>query len=389
MSSFKNYVPSFNATVIDRLDRAGAVLLGKLKTTEGALFTYHKQVVPPRNPWNRDYWPGVSSGGSAVATAAGLCFGSLGTDTGGSIRFPSACCGLTGLKPTWGRVSRHGLFTLANSLDHIGPIARSARDAADLLTAIAGADDSDPTALKSNVPDFAAQIRQNVRGLRIGVDHAFNTADVGKEVIHALERAQNEFTNLGAKICTVTIPTMESVIRAFLVICGIEGAFAHKKTYSSHASEYGPELAALIESGRKTTALQIAESLEERLQFSGRLSSVFEEVDLLLMPTMSVTVPRLDSIDFEQMTIELFTNGGAVHSRAPLYSTLLRFTAPFNFSGNPAINFPAGFSASGLPIGLQLVGRHLSKGQLCQAVHAFQQATDWHVQHPDFGLSDR
>jgi amidase len=383
-SLFKDHVPSFNATVIDRLEQAGVVLLGKLKTTEGALFSYHKRVIPPRNPWNEQYSPGVSSGGSAVATAAGLCFGSLGTDTGGSIRLPSACCGLTGLKPTWGRVSRHGLFPLADSLDHIGPIARSASDAATILAAIAGADRNDPTALDADVPDYLARMRQNIRSVRIGVDHTFNTSDVSEEVAAALTQAENGFAERGAKICRVTIPKTEKVIPAFLTLCSVEGAFAHKDTYPLHAAEYGSELSALIEEGRKTTALQVEESLQERRRFSGLMFSLFKEVDLLLTPTISVTVPRLDSIDFEQMTIENSIDGG--NTIAPLYSTLLRFTAPFNFSGNPAISFPAGFSSSGLPIGLQLVGRHLSEDLVCRAVHAFQQETDWHNHHPKIAV---
>lgn len=170
MAIYKDYCPNEDATVVRRLKDAGAVLLGKLQLTEGAYSDHHASIMPPKNPWNADYWSGMSSSGSGVATAAGLCYGSLGSDTGGSIRFPSAANGVTGLKPSWGRVSRSGVFELAASLDHIGPLTRSAADAGVMLTAIAGSDPNDPTAAHDRVPDYPAMVEQGVRGLRIGVD---------------------------------------------------------------------------------------------------------------------------------------------------------------------------------------------------------------------------
>src|SRR3954469_20112367 len=164
------FVPSFNATIVDRLEHAGAVTLGKLKMTEGAYTSHHPDDQAPLNTWNANYWVGSSSSGSGVATSAGLCYGSIGSDTGGSIRFPSATCGLTGIKPTWGRVSRYGVFPLADSLDHVGPMCRSAADAAAMLGAIAGADPNDPTALQSPVPDYLGGIGRTIRGITIGID---------------------------------------------------------------------------------------------------------------------------------------------------------------------------------------------------------------------------
>jgi amidase len=170
MTIHKDFRPDVDATAVRRLREAGAVLLGKLQMTEGAYSDHHPQVTPPRNPWNADYWPGISSSGPGVAVAAGLCFGALASDTGGSIRWPSAANGLTGIKATWGRVSRHGVFDLAPSLDHIGPMARSVADAAALLTAVAGADPADPTALQEPAASLAATANRTIGGLKIGVD---------------------------------------------------------------------------------------------------------------------------------------------------------------------------------------------------------------------------
>lgn len=379
MSLYKDHVPRFDATVVERLDRAGAVILGKLKTAEGALFNHHRSVVPPLNPWNTDYWSGVSSSGSGVATAAGLCFGALGSDTAGSIRMPSSFCGLTGIKPTWGRVSRFGVFALAGSLDCVGPMARSAADAAAILGVIAGSDPNDPTTLNAPVPDYLNQIRGHIRGLRIGVDHAFATDGVSEEVVAALDETEAKFRELGADICEITVPALDRVSEAFLVLCSTEAAVAHKETYPEYASEYGDELSELIQKGLQTTESQVAESLQERDRFVDGLSEMFQKIDLLLTPTLPFPAPRLNSIDFKRMTI---AHENARSNPEDLYSATLRFTSLFNFGRNPAINFPAGFSSYGLPIGMQLAGRHLEEGPLLRAAHAFQKSTGWHACHP-------
>ena len=199
------FVPPFNATIVDRLERAGAVTLGKLKMTEGAYTSHHPDDQAPLNPWNANYWVGSSSSGSGVATSAGLCYGSIGSDTGGSIRFPSATCGLTGIKPTWGRVSRYGVFPLADSLDHVGPMCRSAADAAAMLGVIAGADANDPTALPAPVPNYLARIGDGIRGLRIGVDRKYTQEGVDAQVVAALLEAERTLADLGAEIREVQI----------------------------------------------------------------------------------------------------------------------------------------------------------------------------------------
>jgi len=363
----RNWTPNRDATVVRRLEDAGAVIVGKLKMTEGAYTSHHPDDPAPLNPWNAAHWVGSSSTGSGVATALGLCFGSLGSDTGGSIRFPSATCGLTGIKPTWGRVSRHGILPLAASLDHIGPMTRSAADAAAILGVIAGADPNDPTAIQDPVPDYLATLGQSIRGVTIGI----NRSDTGVDgdVAETVRAAESVLTELGARVREIDFPATDALLRGWIPFCAVETAIAHRASYPAQASEYGPDLAKLIEHGRRMTAVEFGTIMHERLEFSGRLAALFQEVDLLLMPTMPVPVPSL----------ERMAEYGQDDS---LLLGLLRFTAPFDFAGNPTITLPSGIDAAGLPLSLQLVGPHASEVLLCRAGHGFQQRTDWHTRRP-------
>lgn len=366
---YRDWVPPYTSTVVERLEQAGAVLLGKLQMTEGAYTSHHPAVPPPRNPWNTAHWVGSSSTGSGVATAAGLCYGAIGSDTGGSIRFPSATCGLTGIKPSWGRVSRHGVFPLADSMDHIGPMTRSAGDAAAMLGAIAGADPNDPTALQDPVPDYMAQLGRSIRGLRIGIDRAYVSEGIDAEVVDAVEEAEKVLAALGASIREVRMPPTERLLRGWIPLCAVETATAHQETYPARAAEYGPDLAQLIEHGRRVTSLELGGILHERLIFSGALAALFREVELLLMPTMPVPVPSLERMaEYGQDDTVLLR--------------MLRFTAPFDFAGNPTITLPSGIDRQGIPLSLQLVGPHLSEPRLCRAGHAYQLLTDWHTRRP-------
>ena len=244
------YRPDEDATAVRRLNEAGAVVFGKLKLTEGAYSDHHPSVPPPRNPWNADYWPGISSSGAAVATAAGLCYGALASDTGGSIRWPCAANGLTGLKPTWGRVSRYGAFELAATLDHVGTIARSAADAGAMLGVIAGSDANDPTALLDPVPDYLAAAEQDVEGLRIGLDAAWNGDGVDITTQQVLREAADVLRTLGASIVDVRFPDVKQTVADWVLNCAVEAAVAHEATYPARKDEYGPILAAVIEAGR-------------------------------------------------------------------------------------------------------------------------------------------
>ena len=365
----RNRTPDHNATVVDRLEQGGAVILGKLSMTEGAYTSHHPDNPSPLNPWNKGHWVGSSSTGSGVATAAGLCFGSLGSDTGGSIRFPSATCGLTGIKPTWGRVSRYGVFPLAASLDHIGPMTRSAADAAAILGVIAGADPNDPTALQARVPNYLAELGGNIRGLTIGIDRSFVSDGIDDEVVGAVSEAEKVFASLGARVREIRFPATERLVRGWIPFCSVETAIAHQDTYPARSAEYGLDLAGLIEQGRRMTAIELGEIFHERLIFSGALTAVFQEVDLVLVPTMPVPVPSLTRM--------------SEYGQDPnVLLRILRFTAPFDFSGSPTITLPSGIDRAGIPLSMQLVGRHVSEDLLCRAGHAFQQVTDWHTRRP-------
>jgi amidase len=287
MAIHKDFRPVEDATVVRRLKDAGAVLLGKLQMTEGAYSDYHPSVTPPKNPWGAEYWPGISSSGPGVATAAGLCFGSIGSDTGGSIRWPSAANGVTGLKPTWGRVSRHGAFQLAATLDHVGPLARSASDAAAMLAAIAGGDPNDPTALLDPVPDYLAAAGQGVRGLRIGVDPAWNGDDVDTTTQAVLSEAIEAFRSLGAEIVDVRFPDVTQAIADWVPNCAVQAAVAHEATYPARKAEYGPVLASVLEVGRALSGIDYQKVLLRRLDFRGRVTAALSGIDLLLTPVRS------------------------------------------------------------------------------------------------------
>jgi amidase len=364
----KNFVPTYTSTVVERLERAGAILMGKLSMTEGAYATHHPKMPTPINPWNSEVWTGASSSGSGAATAAGLCYASLGSDTGGSIRFPSSGCGLTGLKPTWGRVSRYGICHLSESLDHIGPMARTAADAAAILTVIAGADPYDPTAVLDPVPDYLSQIGAGIRGLRVGIAESYAFEPVDPEIRSVLMAAKEALAELGARFVPVNFPSIKEASTAWGHLCAVETAIAHEATYPTQADAYGPGLGGFIEAGRKVTAFDLGKAQITRGKFAGQVAAVFQDIDVLLAPVM--TRPTPGAAEWNEMV-----KGDISH--------LLRYTAEFNFTGQPSITLNGGFDKRGAPIGFQLVGKHLSESLLLQAGHAFQSVTDWHARHPD------
>ena len=369
MTIHRDFVPGEDATVVRKLRNAGAVILGKLQLTEGAYADHHPKISPPVNPWSAAHWPGASSSGSGVATAAGLCFGSLGSDTGGSIRFPSAANGVTGLKPTWGRVSRFGVFELAATLDHIGPMARSAADAAALLGAIAGADPNDPTASQEPVPNYLAGIKRGLAGLRVGVDPGWNSVGVDAPTREALAAMLAVVRELGGDVREVRFPDPEAMITDWFPLCGVETAVAHESTYPSRKSDYGPGLAGLIDLGLAQSGVDYQKIVLRRKAFTGRVARLFEDIDLLLIPTTGVASPTLAQMS--RLTED-----------PELISALLRFTCPFDMTGSPTITLPSGFTAAGTPIACQFVARHFEEDLLARAGWAFQQATDWHKRHP-------
>ena len=364
-----DFIAPEDGTVVARLRAAGAVILGKLAMTEGAYAGYHPDMPVPVNPWDAEAWPGASSSGSGVSVAAGLTFGSIGSDTGGSIRFPSAANGITGLKPTWGRVSRYGAFELGGTLDHLGPMTRSAADAAAMLGAIAGLDPKDAMTLRAPVPDYLDGIDGGIKGLKIGIASAFMALGMDADIGKAIEAAKKTLVGLGATLVEVTFPDASQILADWFPLCAVEAAVAHEATFPSRRDEYGPILASFLDLAQDVTAFDMQKIALRRLAFRGAVEAIFADVDLLLIPVQGLAGPSMDDII-------------AAAEADPVIADLLRFSCPFNMTGSPTITLPAGFTAAGRPVGIQLIGRHLDEALLCRAGHAFQQATDWHMRHP-------
>jgi amidase len=357
-----------DATIVHRLRVAGAVILGRLHLHEGAFGEHHPDLGKCLNPWNKAYWPGGSSSGSGSATAAGLCFASLGTDTGGSIRFPSAACGVTGLKVTWGRTSRYGVFPLADSLDTIGPMARSAADAAAMFDVIAGADPRDPTSLAAPVPASLAGLDGvlGARGFRVGVDRAYLETGVDAETIGAIRDAIAVFADLGATIVPVAVPDRAAAIAAQLIITDTECARFHRPVYEADSGKFGPQLAAAIARGLAADPIALCEAYLARDRFKGEMARMFAGCDALMSPIYPMVGARYDEMN------DLLSD----------LPRLLGYTSPFNVSGSPSLTMPCGIAGVGMPIGMQLIGPHLSEAALLKAGHAYQMATDWHLRRP-------
>jgi amidase len=369
MKIYRDNRPREDATVVIKLKEAGAVILGKLQLTEGAYADHHPEVDPPRNPWDARLWSGASSSGSGVATAAGLCYGSLGSDTGGSIRFPSAANAVTGLKPTWGRVSRYGVFELAATLDHIGPMARSAVDCGAMLGAIAGADPNDPTAVLEPVPDYLAKLSGSLQGTRIGVDPRWTSEGVDAASTRIFQNALRVAADLGAKIHEIAFPDPTNMITDWFPLCGVETAVAHETTYPARKSDYGPGLAGLIELGLQQSGTDYQKIVLRREAFRGLVRAVFEKVDLLAVPAQTFAAPTLAKM-------------ATLGENPELIAGLLRFSCPFDMTGSPSITLPGGFTESGGPVAFQFIGRHLDEARLVAAGDAYQRVTDWHRRHP-------
>ncbi len=366
-----DHVPDFDSTVVRKLNAAGAVILGKLNLTEGAMAGYNRDFLVPVNPWGDHLWSGASSSGSGVATAAGMCYGSLGSDTGGSIRFPSAACGVVGIKPTWGRVSRYGVLALAESLDHIGPMTRSAADAGAVLQAIAGPDPNDPTSLPAPVPDMLEGIDQGVRGVRIGLDEEYVSGNTDPQLVESVLAGIRVLEGLGAVVVPVKMPDTSGYLEAWGVLCAAEAVAAHEATYPSRRDDYGPWFQGWLDKGAAVTGAEYAKANNVRSACRGLLANVFENVDVIGCPSM--TTPPFP-ITLEEMYGPQFLLDNPDWGR---------FTVPYDFGGAPTISLPCGQNSDGLPLSIQFVGKHLAEPLLCRLGHTFEQATPWHDLRPD------
>lgn len=371
MSIHADFRPEMDAVVVRRLREAGAIILGKLQQTEGAFIEHHPSVEPPVNPWSADIWSGVSSSGSAVATAAGLCFGALATDTGGSIRVPCDVNGVTGIKPTYGLIPRHGIFENSPTLDHVGVIGRKAEDVAAILQIMAGHDPLDPTSVRTTPADYLNSIEAGIEGVRIGIDPGFAYEGVAPEIGSMLKAALETLERLGAKLVPVTFPGAGALVSDWMLLSSVELALAHEKTFPARRDEYGPTLSGFIEHGRTLSAIDYHRASLSRATFRGQLEHLFQDIDILAVPTQALAAPSLE------MVARLANDPDAL-------GTLAKFTCPFDLSGSPTLILPGGFTKRGLPMTFQLVGRHFEEALLFRAGVAFQSATTWHARHPDF-----
>jgi amidase len=358
---FRSNPAKRTSTVAARLKAAGAVILGKLQLTEGALALHHPDVPPPVNPWREDRWSGASSSGSGVATAAGLCYGSLGSDTGGSIRFPSIANGCVGLKPTWGRVSRYGVFPLAETLDHIGPITRRVDDAAAMLAAIAGRDGNDPSSSSEPVPNYLSGIGKGLRGVRLGFDEKYCSADVDPAIVKVLKKAVTVLKKAGATVKSTKMPDTEAAVAGWVPLCAVEAANAHTATYPSKKEGYGSVFSGFLDSGRAASGLDYARAAIARRNLRGALQQLFTDIDIMVVPIMPWLNPSV-------------TDFNALCENAEGLRKLIHFTCIYDTTGQPTITLPAGLDANGSPIGFQIVSRHFEEALLCRAGMAWQNA---------------
>ncbi len=370
----RDFVPSYNASVIEKLNAAGSVLLGKLNLTEGALSGYNSNYPIPVNPWGEHLWAGVSSSGSGVATAAGLCFGAIGTDTGGSIRYPSMANGIVGLKPSYGRVSRYGVLALAESLDHVGPMTRSTLDAAIMLEAIAGLDSRDSTSLDASFSVADIKCTENLKGVRIGVDENYMFTGTDSGLVLALSEVMAVLKALGAELVSLTMPSDGplDLRSAWLPVTAYEAYKAHAANYPSRADEYGGYLGDVLKLGMAMSAEDYAEACNRRAQISTRFEKELAKVDAVICPSGGSV-----------FSVEKAPQYGDMEAMKPVIQRFQgQFTIPADLAGTPTLTVPCGFSEANTPYAVQFLGSKLSEATLCRIGIAFETATQWHSQHP-------
>ncbi len=364
---WRDRVPAEDAAVTSRLRDAGAVMLGKTNLHEWAfgVTNSNPHFGATRNPWDPERIPGGSSGGSAAGVAARMCLGALGSDTGGSIRIPAALCGVTGLKPTYGRVSLRGAIPLSWSMDHAGPIAQTAEDCARILQVLAGYDPLDPVSANVPVPDYVAGLNQSLKGIRLARPAGFFTAQVDEEILRAVEEATRVFKSSGAQVVEKDLPFVEEMIDVGR-LRGAEAAAYHRERMEKQPEDFGADVLQRLRSGAAVPMSDYALWKRRQAELTRALELYFQEVDVLITPATRIVAPRLDS----------FTDA------VKMAQDLTAFTVPFNLTGFPALVLPCGFTRTGLPIGLQLVAGPWHEAQLLQAGHQFQQLTDWHTRRP-------
>jgi aspartyl-tRNA(Asn)/glutamyl-tRNA(Gln) amidotransferase subunit A len=370
----RDFVATTTATALQRIKDAGTVRLGTLQMAEFAYGPtgHNAHYGPVRNPWNVDHITGGSSSGSGSAVAARLTFAALGSDTGGSVRMPAHFCGVTGLKTTVGRVSRAGAMPLSQSLDTVGPLAQSAEDCALLMGLMAGADPEDPTAATLPVPDYIAAIKGSLKGLRIGVPTAFYVDDLDSEVARVLDETVATLKREGADIVKVELPDQRQLASASQLVLAVEAAAFHKRWMIERLEDYGAQTRMRLENGLAVPGVTYLEAMRWRGPALSAHIAAVAGVDAVIAPVSPIPAPTIAESDV----------GGGPGAEAVI-QRLTRFTRPVNYLGVPSLSIPSGFTRSGLPVGMQLIGRSFDEATLLRIGAAFQRATDFHARVPN------
>jgi aspartyl-tRNA(Asn)/glutamyl-tRNA(Gln) amidotransferase subunit A len=369
----RDFVATSTATALQRLKNAGSIRLGSLQMVEFAYGPtgHNSHYGPVRNPWNVAHVTGGSSSGSGSAVAARLTFAALGSDTGGSIRMPAHFCGVTGLKTTYGRISRAGAMPLSQSLDTVGPLARTVQDCALLLGLMAGADPEDLTASHAPVPDYVAATTSSLKGLKIGVPTAFYVDDLDSEVARVLDQTIDVLKREGADIVKVELPDQRQLSAACQLVLAVEAAAYHKRWMIERPQDYGPQVLMRLQNGLAIPGVTYLEALRWRGPALSAHIAATSGVDAVLAPVTPVAAPTIVESDV----------GNSPGAEAVI-QRLTRFTRPINYLGLPSLAIPAGFTRGGLPVGVQLVGRSFDEATLLGIGAAFQRATDFHEKAP-------
>ena len=392
----QGFIPPYTATAVARLEEAGAILLGKTNTDEFAMgsSTENSAYQTTRNPWDLERVPGGSSGGSAAAVAAGEALGALGTDTGGSVRQPAALCGVVGLKPSYGRVSRYGLVAYGSSLDQIGPITQDVRDAALLLNVIAGHDPLDGTSLPEPVPDYTAALTGEVKGLRIGLPEEYFVAGIQPEVEAAVRAAVAHLESLGAEVLPISLPNTDKALPVYYLIAPAE-ASANLARYDGIRFGYSAGAENLFDNYRLTRGQGFGPEVKRRIMLgtyalsAGYYDAYYlkaQQVRTLIREDFQRAFQQVDVIAAPTSPTTAFRIGEKIDDPLAMILTDI-FTTSANLAGICAISVPCGFDSQGLPIGLQLLGPALGEEAILRVAHAYEQSTDWHKRRAQLPIS--
>ena len=371
----RDFVATTTSTALQRLKDAGTIRLGSLQMAEFAYGPtgHNTHYGAVHNPWGFDHITGGSSSGSGAAVAARLTFAALGSDTGGSIRMPAHFCGVTGLKTTVGRISRAGAMPLSQSLDTVGPLARSVEDCAVLLGLMAGADPDDPTAVSGPLPDYAAAVRRPIKGVRIGVPAAFYVDDLDPEVARILDETIAVLKQEGAHIVQVELPEQRQLTASCQIVLAVEAAAFHKRWMIERPQDYGPQVLMRLQNGLAISGVLYLEAMRWRGPALAAHLAAVAGVDAVLAPVAPVAAPTIAESDV-----------GTSPDAEAVIQRLTRFTRPINYLGLPSLSIPSGFTARGLPVGMQLIGRSFDEAMLLKIGAEFQRATDFHDRVPKF-----